>query len=586
MNSKRLKPKLKTGIIILIGIITAFIIGIHVTPQYTIKETLIDMKTDAMGRYYYTQEGQSIYPPEIKTMDTKQLTPEQLNEWQTSKSSVSIFDEIVMVSPSETTQDTQFIRQSLGRHWGIWSLLPALIAILLCWVTREPITSLFGGIVVGAILMGKYNLTEEVLVKELATASASGIIVLYLWSLGGLMGIWKKTGAGLCFGEWMSSHFVVGPRSAKFVGWLLGVIFFQGGTMSTVIVGTTIKPITDREKISHEEISYIVDSTASPIASQLAFNAWPGYIQTFIYVSGVTWLATEVDRIAFFFNSVPFCFYAIFAVLGTFLLSINKSPFIGKKLKNAIKRARTTGELDSPTAKPMSAKELNAIKVPHYYTPHVMDFIIPLVFLLSTAIGTFIATGVPQIRWAFGGALIVASILALSRGLTLFDLMDGIKEGLKGIVVGSIILLLAIIIGSISKQTGGGDYLVALLGETLPFWILPILLQILTVIIAFSTGTSWGTYAITFPLAMPLSWAIASSQGLAHPEFFMTLCFAAVMDGSVFGDQCSPISDTTILSSMCTGCDLMDHVKTQIPQASLAACLAAVLWTSIAYFFC
>ena len=583
MIDKKIKPKLKTGLIILIGMITAIIIGVYVTPQYTIKSNLIDMKTDLLGRYSYTFEGKTIYPAEIKTQETMVLTPVQIEAWQKERTAIPIVDEIVI---NTDTSPPQFTRQKLGRHWGIWSLLPAIIAILLCWVTREPITSLFGGIVVGAILMGKYNLTEDVLVKELSTASASGIIVLYLWSLGGLMGIWKKTGAGKCFGEWMSQTFVVGPRSAKFVGWLLGVIFFQGGTMSTVIVGTTIKPIADREKIAHEEIAYIVDSTASPIASQLAFNAWPGYIQAFIYVSGVAWLATEVDRITFFFSSVPFCFYAIFAVLGTFLLSINKSPFIGKKLRAAIDRANTTGQLDSPTAKPMSSKELDSITVPSYYSPHLMDFLIPLLFLLTTAIGTFIATGVPQIRWAFGGALLIAAILSLFRGLSLVDLMDGIKEGLKGIVVGSIILLLAIIIGSISKQTGGGDYLVALLGETLPYWTLPILLQLMTVIIAFSTGTSWGTYAITFPLAMPLSWAIASSQGLAHPEFFMTLCFAAVMDGSVFGDQCSPISDTTILSSMCTGCDLMDHVKTQIPQASLAACLAAILWTSIAYLFC
>ena len=101
--------------------------------------------------------------------------------------------------------------------------------------------------------------------------------------------------------------------------------------------------------------------------------------------------------------------------------------------------------------------------------------------------------------------------------------------------------------------------------------------------IAFSTGTSWGTYAVAFPLAMPLAWAVASAQGLSNPELYMTLCFAAVMDGSVYGDQCSPISDTTVLSSVCTGCDLMDHVKTQIPQASIAAVLASILWTLIAF---
>ena len=163
--------------------------------------------------------------------------------------------------------------------------------------------------------------------------------------------------------------------------------------------------------------------------------------------------------------------------------------------------------------------------------------------------------------------------------------MEGFGDGLKGVVLGSVILLLAMTIGNISKEAGGGIYLVELLGESLPYWLLPVLLQLLTIVIAFSTGTSWGTYAVAFPLAMPLAWAIANAQNLEHPQFFMTICFAAVMDGSVFGDQCSPISDTTVLSSMCTGCDLMDHVKTQIPQASVAALLAAICWTGLTVLF-
>jgi len=174
----------------------------------------------------------------------------------------------------------------------------------------------------------------------------------------------------------------------------------------------------------------------------------------------------------------------------------------------------------------------------------------------------------------------------LVRGMSLKDIMEGFGEGLKGVVLGSVILLLAVTIGNISKDAGGGLYLVELLGKTVPYWALPVMLQVLTIIIAFSTGTSWGTYAVAFPLAMPLAWAVAGANGLAHPEFFMTICFAAVMDGSVSGDQCSPISDTTVLSSMCTGCDLMDHVRTQLPQASVAALLAAICWTTAVIVFC
>ena len=204
--------------------------------------------------------------------------------------------------------------------------------------------------------------------------------------------------------------------------------------------------------------------------------------------------------------------------------------------------------------------------------------------LISLAIGTFIIYGTPYVRWAFGASVVSAGLLAIARGMRLPALIQGVADGMKGVVLGSVILMLAITIGSISQQAGGGQYLVDLLGGQ-SHWLLPICLQLLTIIIAFSTGTSWGTYAVAFPLAMPLLGRLPVS-GLEHPMLFMTICFAAVMDGSVFGDQCSPISDTTVLSAMCTGCDLMDHVKTQIPQASLAAGIASILWTLVVIVFC
>ncbi|MFT5163647.1 MAG: Na+/H+ antiporter NhaC, partial [Alteromonadaceae bacterium] len=134
-------------------------------------------------------------------------------------------------------------------------------------------------------------------------------------------------------------------------------------------------------------------------------------------------------------------------------------------------------------------------------------------------------------------------------------------------------------------EIGGGIFLVEQLSTEVPYWLLPLLLQILTMIIAFSTGTSWGTYAIAFPLAMPLAWAVAQSQGLEHPVLYLSVCFATVLNGSVYGDQCSPISDTTILSAMTTGSDLMDHVKTQLVPASFAAGLAAIMWMLTVLFF-
>jgi Na+/H+ antiporter NhaC len=466
-----------------------------------------------------------------------------------------------------------------GFHFGFWSLLPAFVAIALCLLTREPITALFGGIVVGAFMLDKFDITDQVLVPNMATHSAAAILLLYLWLLGGLIGIWSKTGAAYAFAQMMTKHFVKGPRSAKIVTWLLGMIFFQGGTVSTVLVGTTVRPFADKAKVSHEEMSYIVDSTASPIALVLAFNAWPIYVQALIFVPGVAFLATEADRIAFFFNSIPFSFYAILAVTGTLLLSLNIMIFSGKGLRNAHKRAQETGQLDAPGARPLTGNELHHNKVPLGYKPHYLEFVLPLLFLITIAITSFIWLGSPKVNWAFGGALMLSVVIASFKGMSLRDLLDGFGLGLKSVVLASVILMLAITIGAISKEIGGGLYMVDLLGDNLPYWLLPVMLQLITMVIAFSTGTSWGTYAIAFPLAMPLAWIIAQSQGLADPELFMMICFAAVLNGSIYGDQCSPISDTTILSAMTTGCDLMDHVKTQLFPATLTAAIAGILWT-------
>ena len=563
------------------ALVVSWIVGVNVPATWTVEQVALDVQTDADGRLYYIFKKQPAYF-EAVPLQQAVLNPARVDG---SREEPAVREEFVSVETLVGGEARTLYYQHVAKHhWGFWSLLPALVAVLLCWLTREPVPSLLGGIVAGALLLTRYDFTGDVLIPSLASTNAAGVLLLYLWLLGGLMGIWSRTGAAQAFAEFMTVRFVRGPRSAKLVSWMLGVVFFQGGTVSTVLVGTTVKPIADKEKVSHEELAYIVDSTASPIASQLAFNAWPGYIQAFIFVSGVTFLATEADRLNFFFGSVPFCFYAIFAVLGTFLLSIEKPYFLGGRLRAAMERSRATGQLDAEGAAPLSAKELQGSNVPEGYKPHILEFFLPLGSLIAIAVGTFLASGSPNVQWAFGFALLLAAGMALAKGMSLKDVVSGFHDGLKGVVLGSVILLLAITIGGISKETGGGVFLVEQLGQAIPYFLLPVLLQVITIVIAFSTGTSWGTYAVAFPLAMPLAWAVAGAHGLAHPELFMTLCFAAVMDGSVYGDQCSPISDTTVLSSVCTGCDLMDHVKTQIPQASVAAALAAVCWTVIAVF--
>lgn len=583
-SAKVLKPsKLLAILIPAFGLLASLYVAARVDVHWIEQKTVYNTYSNNAGELVYIYKGQETLVGEVTPYLKSPLRQEALSS---VKGRPELERQWIVETISQNgIEQTQYALLEAKFHFGFWSLLPAVIAIGLCLVTKEALTALFSGVVVGAFMLGRFDITDAVLLPSLGSKSAAGIILLYLWLLGGLMGIWSRTGAAQAFAEYMTRHFVKGPKSAKFVSWLMGVIFFQGGTISVVLVGTIVKPVADQQKVSHEELSYIVDSTASPIASVLAFNAWPIYVQAFLFVPGVAFLATEADRLKFFFDSVGFSFYGILAVLGTLLLSFGITRFAGPGIRKAHERARTTGQLDAPDARPMSAKELHVSQVPEGYKTHVLEFFLPLTLLIGTAVGTFIYMGSPKVNWAFGIALLVSILVALCKGMRLGDVVEGIGDGLKGVVFGSVILVLAVTIGAISREIGAGSYMVEMLGDKIPYIALPVALQLLTMIIAFSTGTSWGTYAIAFPLSMPLAWSVVQANDLANPELFMSVCFATVLNGSVYGDQCSPISDTTILSSMTTGCDLTDHVKTQIVPASYAAALAAILWTATVAFF-
>ncbi len=490
-------------------------------------------------------------------------------------------------------RDGESIRVTTGRHFGIWSVLPAAVTLTICLVFREPLPALALGVITGGMVLGRFNVIDQVFLPGIGSQAAASLTLLYLWLLGGLLGVWSKTGASLAFADWTCRTFVRGPRSAKLVAWALGIFFFQGGTISTVLVGTTVRPVTERNKISPEELSYIVDSTASPIASLIPFNAWPIVVVPLIFVPGVEYLATEPDRMGFFFRSVPLSFYSIFAVTGTFLLAIDKAPFLGRRFRAAIAASRNQIATPAPeqlhlsatatdTIEPMGWEGEVAAQVDPQYHAHFFEFLIPLVTLIGIAVGTGIFLGKPQVHWAFAVAFTITVMFSLFRGIRFSSLVDGIGDGLKSVTVASVILVLAVVLGGLTRELGAGLYVSAALGENVPQIIFPGLLFVLTGLIAFSTGTSFGTYAIAYPLTMPMAVAMAEGLSPGAGEWFVMLCFAAVLNGSVWGDQCSPISDTTILSSLVSGCDLMEHVRTQLVPALLAGLLAVIAWTVFA----
>ena len=482
-----------------------------------------------------------------------------------------------------------------GDHFGFWSILPPAVAIILAFATREVVSSLFIGIALGGVISGKLNIVQEYLIPSIGSEAYALILLVYLWALGGLIGLWTRTGGALTFSDWAGSKIVVGPRSAKFFAWLMGIIFHQGGTISTVLTGTTVRPVCDKHKVSHEELSYIVDSTASPAATLIPFNVWPIYVAGLV-VGTVPFLTTTSESIAFFFKALPFNFYAWFAVIFTLLFSIERMPFlpgrlwgdvplvVGRKMSNAIKRSRETGQLNRPDAQPLASEELSVVRVAEGYRSGLIDFFGPMGTLLGVAIIPYLYTffilrsdqPTLLIAEAFMLAVLVGLGIALVKGMKLTTAIGAIVDGCKGVTIGAIVLALAVTLKSVADSVGTADYVIEVTSGFLTPVIVPALFLVLGMVIAFSTGTSWGTYAVLFPVAMPLAYSISQDP------LFMTLCFGAVTGGSVFGDQCSPISDTTILSSLATGSDLMDHVYTQIPLALTAAGLGAVLYTVLA----
>ena len=406
------------------------------------------------------------------------------------------------------------------------------------------------------------------------------ILLVYLWALGGLLGLWNRNGGARHFAETMAARFVHSRVSAKVFAWIMGVVFHQGGTISTVLTGTTVRPVSDQHQVGHEELAYVVDSTASPIATIIPFNVWPIYVAGLITIEPLAGLVdSEADAIALFFSAIPFNFYAWIAVGMTLLFAMDRLPLWNTPMQRVIDRVQSTGKLDSETAEPMLSAELTESRLAEGYRPAMIDFLAPMGTLLGFCIIPWFLGGSPLVFEGFGLSVVVALIVSVLRGMSVTDAFDAVVTGIKGVTIGAIVLGLAVTLASVSEQLGTSVYVIeATLDwlKALPF-ILPSLLLLICMLVSFSIGSSWGTYAVIFPVALPLAFA------LSQDPTFILLSFGAILGGGVFGDQCSPVSDTTILSALACGSDLMDHVTTQLPLATFAAGVSAVAYLALSY---
>jgi len=368
-------------------------------------------------------------------------------------------------------------------------------------------------------------------------------------------------------------------RGVQLMAWFLGMFIFFRDYFSPLFVGPVMKNLTDKAKISREKLAYICDSTSAPMSVLVPFTAWGVFLSGLLIGHGPITdqaIATQV-----FIKSVGFNFYAILAVLMVGLIAMGIIPEFGP-MKKAEKRAMEEGKVFSDTAQPLMGSELSDIKKSEKIDNSrlFLNFIFSVLIVIAVAVGTYIVLGSAKTLEVFMYAVFFLGTMLLLQKLTVKEVFDTAVQGIKGVTPVILILAMAYLINTVSKELGAAQYVINITENWMSPAMLPLLTFAIAAFISFSTGTSWGTYAIVMPIAVPM--AFAFSGGAIGTLLFATV--GAVAGGGVFGDHCSPLSDTTILSSFGAASDHIDHVKTQLPYASAAAGVALVMYLIIGIF--
>lgn len=496
------------------------------------------------------------------------------------------------------------------KDFGWLSLLPPLVAIVLAFLTKQVLLSLFVGVVFGATMLNDWNLfygflrTIDTYFVKSAADSWNAAIMMFTISIGGLIGVVSRTGGTNAIANKLAKRAKT-ARSAQVSTFFMGILIFFDGLANTMIIGPTMRPLCDKLKVSREKLAFIIDSTSAPVVGVALISTWVGY-ELGLYQKAYKAIGVQANAYEVFLATIPYSFYNIFMLAFVFLI-VWKAKDFGPMYK-AEKRARVTGKVLRDGAKPLTSEEITNITIDEKIIPKAYNAIIPIFTLILVAFlglwyngytllgGNVEPFSLSGIRMCFGKAnasvvllwsAIVASIVAIS--LAVFQKIMGLEEsidawvdGAKGLFITVIILILAWSLGSITKEIGAADFLVSLVSGNIPGFALPIIVFIISCLIAFATGTSWGTMAIVIPLAVPLAYSYVTKENIGMEMIYATL--SSVLSGSIFGDHCSPISDTTIMSSMASASDHIDHVKTQLPYALFAAFLTIIGYLIVGFF--
>ena len=477
------------------------------------------------------------------------------------------------------------------------SILPPLVAIGMALLIRSVLPALMLGLWLGAwaleglsaegVVIGLFA-SFEVYVANAVADFDHATIMLFTFMIAGMVGVISRNGGMRGIVEWI----ITGANSAKrgqLAVWSLGLLIFFDDYSNTLVVGNTSRSITDRLRISREKLAYIVDSTAAPLATVALVTTWIGYQVSLIGDASVQLEGLEMSPYSIFLNSILYSFYPFMAILLVVLVITTGREF-GPMLA-AERRARSTGITAPPVKSKVGQDDEAALAMKDGVPPRAANALVPVaVMIVGILTGLFItgegdtisdiigsANSYRALMWAsLAGALTAIVMTVAQRLLSLDEIVDAWVSGARFTFIAMIILVLAWSMSEISRELHTADFLIASLGDSLPAAALPATIFVLAAFTAFSTGSSWGAMGILLPLVLPLCWAIMGLEGLVASEdyFILYASVSGVLTGAVWGDHCSPISDTTVMSSLSAGCDHIEHVRTQLPYALLAGAAA------------
>ena len=457
---------------------------------------------------------------------------------------------------------------------GPLSLVPASVAILLAFLTRNTVFSLAVACLAGVLVAGDNLLGfPRLLVSALGNEDFSWIFLLELF-IGILIAFFQRTGAILNFSSFIERRRMTRKR-VQLIAWFMGMFVYFSDYFSPLFVGSTMRALSDRFKISREKLAYICDSTSAPVSILVPITGWAVLVAGLIVGMGP--IEDAADAMAAFILSIPFNLYSILAVMMVGLIAAGVLPDFGP-MKKAEERALNEGKLTRDDAQPLMADELTGIDpYPGIQTSLFWNFVFPVLLVIGFAVGSVTLTGSARPMESFLLASVVAAIVMRMQGIPLAEITDTAMAGIKGIMPAIIILAFAYALNDLSATLNTADYIISVTESWLTPKVLPVLAFLITGFVAFSTGTSWGTYAIMIPIAVPLAFSFSANE--LDTVVYATI--AAVSGGGVFGDHCSPLSDTSILASTGAASDHIDHVKTQLPYAAIIGVISILLYLAI-----